>query len=41
MRPLYVAQAYRLLPPAVEEELRTRFVQQQLYVALATGAVEP
>lgn len=36
-RTLYVAQAYRLLPPAVEEELRATYLQQQLYVALAVG----
>ncbi|WP_370291555.1 serine hydrolase [Nocardioides sp.] len=36
-RTLYVAQAYRALPPAVEEELRTRFLQQLLYVRLALG----
>lgn len=36
-RTLYVAQAYRAVPPAVEEQLRTRFLQQQLYVQLAVG----
>lgn len=40
-RPIYVAQAYRLLPAGVEQRLRTDFLQQQLYVALAQGTVRP
>lgn len=36
-RTYYVAQAYRALPTAVEQQLRTTFLQQQLYLDLALG----
>lgn len=35
--PVYVAQLYRALPPALEQHLRQTFLQQTLYVDLALG----